>query len=138
MLLLGMGLFATAAFADDIPVQMKQLPDEAQHFVNKHFKDVQVAYATMDGSMMKSYEVGFVNGGKVDFDGKGRWTEIEMPNSVVPATLIPMEIMSYVSKNHPQQMVTSLERKKQGWMAELNNGLELKFDKKFRLIGMDH
>lgn len=136
--LLSTGLFATAVFADnDTPIQVTQLPDAAQQFIKKHFSDVQVANGMMDNGMMKSYEVTFVNGAAVDFNGKGEWTEVKNPNGTVPDEIVPKPIKEYVGKTYPEQKIIGIERERNGYEIWLDNKLDLKFDQKFKLIGMD-
>lgn len=139
MALLGAGLLATAVFAegDDTPIQLHQLPGAAREFVKKYFRDVQVAGAVTKSGVAPAYEVTFVDGSEVGFDSRGEWTEIERPRSVVPEELVPPQILKFVAANHPGNRVSGIERDGRSYDVELDNGLLLKFNRKFRLIGMD-
>lgn len=142
LVLLGAGLFATGVFAEGtIPMQVKQLPNAAQSFIRSNFKDIQVASASMESGMAKSYEVKLVDGTEIDFDAKGQWTEVKCPNGVVPETIVPKQIQDFVAKNHPDQQMMGIERNgrngRDGYEVWLKNGSELDFDRDFRLIGLD-
>lgn len=126
-----------ALAADDTPVQVAQMPNTAQHFLGQYFDDVQVSYATMDRGYGKSYDVVLVNGTKIEFDGDGNWTEVDCKHGVVPEALIPVQIRNYVADNHPGQHIEQIERRARGWEVGLGNGLDLKFNKNFRLMDLD-
>lgn len=137
--LLGVGLFATAVIADndEVPVRMHELPDAARTMVKKYFGDVEVASATMEKGVAPSYEVKLVDGTKVDFNARGQWTDIERPNGVIPADLIPQPIQKFVAANYPGRHVRGIERDNRSHEITLDNGLELRFDRKFRLVETD-
>ena len=62
---------------DDKPIQVTQMPQQAQQFIKQHFADSKVALAKMESDFFyKSYEVIFTNGDKVEFDNKGNWEEV--------------------------------------------------------------
>lgn len=129
----------TAVFADvEKPVTFEQLPVAAQQTIKKHFANRQIALAKMEIELIgKTYDVIFTNGEKIEFNGKGEWTDIECRQSKVPATLVPAAIASFVKKNYPQATILKLERDRRTYEVELSNRLELKFDKNFRLIDID-
>lgn len=127
----------SALAADDTPVQVAQMPNAAQQFIGQYFGDVQVSYATMDGGFDKSYDVVLVNGTKIEFDGDGNWTEVDCKHGVVPQELIPEQIRRYVADNHPGQQIEQIDRRARGWEVELSNGIDLKFNRNFRLMDLD-
>ena len=138
--LLGAGLFATAAFAggDEVPVRMHELPDAAKTLVKKYFHDIEVVSATMEKGVAPSYEVRLADGTKIDFDTRGEWTDVERPGGVVPDGLIPQPILKFVAANYPGRHVRGVERDGRNHEITLDNGLELKFNRRFRLVETDH
>ena len=42
-----------------------------------------------------------------------------------------------MTKNYPKNKITSIDRDRRDYEVELDNGLDLKFDLKFRLIDID-
>lgn len=136
--LLGAGLFATAAFADnDVPIQMHELPEAARTLVNKYFHEVEVSYATKENGIVPSYEVRLADGTKLDFDARGAWTDIERLNGVIPDELVPHQIRKFVAANYPGRQIRAIERDGRSHEIALSNGLELKFNRRFRLVETD-
>lgn len=141
VLLAGLALLATSASAlaaDDRPISVAQLPAASQQFIKTHFAGVEVSYAKVDEEMLsKTYDVVFVNGNKVEFAKDGAWKEVDCKYSEVPAAVVPAQIKAYVTKNHPQAKIVKIDRDKRDYEVKLSNGLELKFDLKFNVIGID-
>lgn len=132
-------LCATIACADnEKPIAVSQLPANAQQFITQHFAGRKVALAKVENEIVsKSYEVMFADGSHVDFDGKGNWTEVDCRQTGVPAAVIPAQIMDYVKANYPDVTVMKIERDRREYEVKLSNRIELKFDKKFKLIDID-
>lgn len=130
---------AGAVYADDDrPIQVEQLPAAAQQFIKQHFADAKVAYAAEDRDWPGyTYKVVFADGAKADFEKNGDWKEVDCKPAAVPAGVVPQQIASYVKQHHEGQMVVKIERGRKGYEAELMNGIELKFDKHFRVVGID-
>ena len=127
------------AFAGkDRMITVAELPAASQQFVKTHFTGVEVSYAKVDEEMFsKDYKVVFVNGAKVEFAKDGQWTEVECKYGEVPAAIVPQEIRNYVAKNFAGRKIVSIDRDTRDYEVKLDNGLDLKFDLKFRLIEID-
>ncbi len=78
---------------------------------------------------------------KIEFKLNYEWKKVDCEHSTtftsVPATLIPEQITAYVNANFPNATIKKLEKKYMGWEIELNNGLELKFNKNFKVMEID-
>lgn len=137
--LLGAGLFATAVFADsdDTPIQKHELPEAARKLVKEYFHDIEVASAVRDNGIAPSYEVRLADGTRIDFDARGQWTDIERPGGVVPDGLVPEPILKYVAANYPSRQIRGIERDGRNHEITLDTGLELKFNRRFRLVESD-
>ena len=97
-----------------------------------------VLLATVEaGIINKSYDVVLQNGTKVEFDQKGKVTEIECKQGAVPAYFIPQAIKNYLNKNYPGQSVKKIEFKTKEYEVELTNGVDLTFNKKFQVTDID-
>lgn len=131
-------LFAGVAMADNKPISWDKLPQKAQTFLKQHFPDCKAAFVTQDDDLIaKDYEVMLENGVKIDFASSGEWQDVEVRQGSVPAAIVPAEIASYVKQRYSAEQITRIERDRYTWEVELSNGLELKFDKHFRLIDID-
>ena len=131
-------VLSLSARADDRPIGFNELPKEAQTFIHKHFANTRLSYATMDAEIHKTdYEVHLDNGTKLEFDGKGNWTEVANKTSQVPSSIVPEGIANYVKQNYPDTRIVKLERNTFRYDVELSNRLELEFDLNSRFLGID-
>ena len=128
-----------ALAGNDKPIQVSEMPKAAQLFIKNHFADLSVAMAKVETDFLdKNYDVVFTNGNKVEFDKKGNWTNVDCEHTQVPVAVIPQAIQDYVSKNYPNAKVVKIEKTdRKGYDVDLNNGFDLEFDKKFRVIEID-
>lgn len=129
----------TMAMADnDKPISVKTLPVKAQTVLNTYFKSQTVLLATVEaGILNKSYDVVLQNGTKVEFDQKGKVTEIDCKQGAVPAYFIPQAIKNYLNKNYSGQSVKKIEFKTKEYEVELTNGVDLTFNNKFQVTDID-
>lgn len=128
----------SASAAEDRPITVSELPATSQQFIRKHFAGVEVSYAKVDdGFIDKSYDVVFADGRKVEFTKNGQWKEVDCKRSEVPAEIVPEQIRTYVAQHHAGRKIISIDRDKRDYELKLDNGLELTFDMKFKLIGID-
>jgi len=132
VLLLSVLALNVNAFADR-PITFSQLPQKAQQFITKHFSGVEVFSATVDDD----YEVYLANGTKVEFTLQGEWKEVKCAGGAVPAAIIPAAISKYVKTNFANASIIKIDKKYSGYEIELNNGVELKFDKNGNFLSYD-
>lgn len=135
-------LFAgiTASLADnDRPITLEQLPAAAQTFLKTHFADLTLAYAVEDPKFVGSeYEVTYTDRTEVEFRPNGEWSSVERRYAAVPASIVPAQISAYVAKSSfSNQYIKKVERDAYTWEIELSNGIEIKFDREFRVIDID-
>lgn len=123
----------TIVLADnDRPVQISQLPQQAQTFLGNHFKNGKIAMVTTERDwLVQEYNVIFANGDKIEFDNKGNWENIKCKHSYVPQSAVPAAISKYLNETFPGSKVKEIELDKKGYEVELSNGMEIKFDKNF-------
>lgn len=123
---------------NDKTIQISDLPQKAQLFIEKHFSGVKVAYAKQESDLLdKTYDVVFTNGNKVEFNKKGEWKEVDCKQNELPAGIVPEKIKEYVNQNYSGVKILKIDRDKKDYEVKLSNKLELKFDMKFNLIEMD-
>ena len=131
---------STTAFADgnDRPITLDKLPVAAQTFLKTHFADLTLAFAVEDPKFIGSeYEVTYTDRTEVDFDNDGEWSSVERRYEAIPASIVPTQIAEYVAKSFNGSFIKKIERNKYTWEVELSNGLEIKFDRQFRVIDID-
>ena len=119
---------------NDRVINFEQLPAPAQALLKQSFGDKVVLIATAD---FDDYKVMYQSGEKVEFDKRGNWKDLNCKTSAVPAALIPEQIKASVKKTFPGATVIKLDRDRRGYDVKLNNGMELEFNKKFQIVGID-
>ena len=87
--------------------------------------------------MNVTYEVRYMEGTKVEFRKDGEWKDVDCQRDTVPSAIVPQAIATFVAKNYQGSYICKIDRDKKGYDVELNNGLDLSFDTKFRLVKID-
>lgn len=138
--LLSLLVISASVFADnDKPISFNELPMAAQQIINNNFKGKKIALTTVEtGLLDKGYDVVFVDGAKLEFDKKGHWTNIDCGKSAVPAALIPAKIASYVKDTYSGQSIIKIDKDNKEYEIELSNGLEITFNKNFKVVEIDN
>ena len=133
-----MAAFMSAAKADDRPVTFAQLPVAAQTFINANYPDDKVSYATVDDDIIRpDYTVVLVSGVRIQFEHSGALEKIESRQGNIPADVVPVQIRDYVKTYYPDAVVVEYEAGRRTYDVKLSNRLEFKFNRNFRLIGID-
>jgi uncharacterized protein YuzE len=136
--LLCMLLQSVTCLADDKIIPVEQLPASAKTFVKKYFPQATIEYATKDTEFMgTTYEVRLSDGTEVDFDKKGNWDNVDCKTKAVPASLVPAAIAQYVKAHYPNTVIVKIDKERGGYEIELSNDLDLNFNSKGKLIGID-
>lgn len=131
-------LFSTNACADQKQViTFIQLPQAAQDAISQNFNPSDISYVTKETDWSVEYEVRFTNGTEIDFDADGALKKVDCKALAVPEALVPQEVLTYVKTTFPGSFITEWGREDRGYQAQLNNGLELQFDKSYRFLRLD-
>ena len=126
------------ACAKDQVITVNQLPAEAKTFIQTYFASDSVSFVMQEREgLTTEYEVRFVSGDKVEFDGKGGLKKVDCGQRAVPAALLPEAVRTYVSKQFSNAFITEWGKDDRRWKAELNNGLELEFNNKYEFVRID-
>lgn len=130
-LLLALVVFALPARADKYSINRDDLPQTAQKFLTDYFPKSKVSLVKTDNHLFRNtdYDVRLVNGTTIEFNNKGEWTEVDCKTKEVPSGLVIKPIKNYITKNFPGTFVVKIEKKTFGYELELNDGIELKFDR---------
>ncbi len=127
----------TLISCSDRIIPSEKLPAAAQSFLKEYFPDSPISYVKKEADLKPTYEVVLQNGTEIEFNKKGEWDNIDCKRLAVPAALIPAAISEYVNANFPGQSIVKIDRETYGHEIEMANGLELKFDKKGKLLHID-
>jgi len=130
--------FCLTACADGRPITFDQLPANAQMVITQNFVKESILFITMDSELFGTeYEVKFNDGKELDFDGKGNIIKIDYKYERIPDALLPAEVVTQVQAHYPNAFIIEWKRDDGQWKAELSNDLELVFNKKYQLVGID-
>ena len=137
LLAMSVVLISIACAADDRPVVFEQLPSPAKEFINTNYPGEKISYTVVDDDLIRpDYTVRLANGVEIQFDSNGALEKISARTGV-PAAVVPVQIADYVKANYPEAVIIDYETGRREYDVELSNGLELKFNGKFRIIGLD-
>ena len=139
LLIIGLVMGTTVTLAHDHPIKVNQLPEAAQKFLATYWKDAKVTHAKMDKDVLEvSYDVHLDNMTKIEFDKKGEWKEIESPKAEIPKGVILQNILDSVADNYDGSRIVKIKREHHHFEVELDNDVELKFDKKGNFKRIDY
>ncbi len=130
----------TTLKASEKVVAENMLPASIHEFIKTHYVDEKISIATLERDLFdKDYKVILVSGVKLEFDGKGDWTEVECKrNSTVPSSIIPQIIKDFIDSKFSAASVRQISKSRRYYEIELNDGTELKFNKKGELVEFDN
>lgn len=137
LLVMSVVLVSMACVAEDRPVVSEQLPAPAREFLNANYPGEKISYAVVDDDLVSpDYTVRLANGVEIQFENSGALEKISARTGV-PSSVVPVQISDYVKANFPDALIIDYEIGRREYDVELSNGIELKFNGKFRLIGLD-
>ena len=130
-------LISMACVAEDRPLVYEQLPAPAKEFINANYPGEKVSYVVVDDDVIKpDYTVRLANGVEIQFENNGALEKISARTGV-PAAVVPVQIADYVKTNFPDAVVVEYEIGRRDFSVDLSNGLELRFNGKFKLVELD-
>ena len=115
------------------------LPAPARTILKEQFSKQDVNRVKVESRAIRGdkYEVILSDGTEIEFGSKGEWTEVDCGHRAVPKYFVIPEISDYVSKNYKGQRIIKIERDSKNYQIELQNGLELYFDRSGKFLKVD-
>lgn len=130
-------LISIACVAEDRPLVYEQLPAPAKEFINANYPGEKVSYVVVDDDVIKpDYTVRLANGVEIQFENSGALEKITARTGV-PEAVVPVQISDYVEANFPDTVIVEYEVGRRDFSVDLSNGLELRFNGKFKLVELD-
>lgn len=128
--------------AKESVVNINSIPPKAQNFIKENFGDKKILSTVKDSELMDvEYKVYFADGTNINFNSKGEWKEIDGNSNCIPTSTIPANIKNFVTENYPDICICKIEIDKEfistQYNVELQNRMELKFDKNGSFMGFD-
>jgi len=119
-------------------VTFKELPQKAQTFVETYFNAGDVSFIKMEkDGLHNDYDVKMTDGTEIDFDYQGELEEIDCKTKAVPQGIVPEKIATYVAEHFAGAFVVEYKIDRKKLKVELNNSLELEFDKQGNFLRID-
>jgi len=124
----------TAFVSCDRMVSVEKLPNQAKQFIAANFNGVEVLSVQKDGF---KYDVILFDGTELEFKSNGKWTEVNCGMNPLPAGVLPANIAKYLSAKFPMNFATHIKYDHKRYEVELDNDLDLIFDKNGAYMGAD-
>lgn len=148
LILLICGMLTFMANAQVKVVQKNKMPKPIVNFVNTNYNDrevlaYQIDFTNYNFKHVEDYEVLYENGTKLEFLKNGSLKSIDCGRlDYVKWHILPEEIKYFIRRRFPRYFVVeySIEykwNKANEFELKLNNGLELTFNKKYKVIEID-
>lgn len=137
LVLLALSMSLVACAKDEV-ITYDRLPQAAKAVVEAHFDASQVSYVTLDKDLLNcEYTVKFNDGRSLEFDKAGEVKKVDCKTVEVPAALVPEQVREYVKAHFANAFITEWGKDDRGYKAELNNGLDLEFNRKYEFVRID-
>lgn len=121
----------------DIVISVQDLPEKVISYVKTHFPEQEIIKAVKDKDGLSfTYKIKLSGKIELEFTAKGDIKNIDGQNKL-PDSVIPEKILNYVKTNYPDNYITGWSIEKRIQEIELDNGIELKFNKKDDFIKID-
>lgn len=129
-------IISSTMTAQEVVIPKQELPSAISSFVTTHFSGITISTVTKEIKSNKTeYELRLDNGTKLEFNNA---TIQEIEGTVrIPNALVPKKILEYVSKNYPKNFVTEWKIDGLKQKVELDNGVELEFNKAGKFLKID-
>ena len=119
-------------------ITFDQVPEPAKAIVTAHFDAAQIAYITLEKGLFDAeYDIRFNDGRTLEFNKAGELQKVDCKQTEVPSALVPEPVQAYIKANFPNAIITEWGKDDRGYKAELNNGLDLKFNRKYEFVRVD-
>ena len=117
--------------------EMKNLPKNSQKAIKSHFSALTVDKINIDEDEMdEMYQVKFTDGTIIEFNKKGKPTEVSSEKEV-PEALLPRKIKLFLNNKYEGAKVTEWEFDDNKHEINLEDGTELIFNKKGKFVSKE-
>lgn len=114
------------------------IPAEIKTYVETHFPGSKILQCVKDKDGLElNYDVIIDGNFKLEFNKKKEIESID-GNSKLPDSVIPAKILAHVQANFPSNFITDWELNRNDQEVELDNGMELLFNKDGDFLRIDN
>ena len=119
-------------------VKFNELPQKAQTFIETYFNAADISFVKMEkDGLHNDYDVRMTDGTEIDFNHDGSLEQVDCNTKAVPAGIVPEKITTYVAEHFAGAFIVKYEIDRRELKVELNNSLDLEFDKQGNFLRID-
>ena len=119
-------------------VKFNELPQKAQTFIETYFNAANISFVKMEkDGLHNDYDVRMTDGTEIDFDHDGSLEQVDCNTKAVPAGIVPEKITTYVAEHFAGAFIVKYEIDRRELKVELNNSLDLEFDKQGNFLRVE-
>lgn len=135
ILVILVGVIALSTFVScDRVVSPEKLPAQAKQFIAAHFNGADVLSVRKDGFQ---YDAVLFDGTELEFRHSGQWIKVDCGLNPLPEGILPANTAKYLAAKFPMNFATHVKYEHKRYEVELNNELDLVFDKNGNFMGAD-
>ena len=136
-LLIATSLILFSACDKETVIPTSDLPNNISTWINTHFPNNAILQIIKDvDGLKRTYDITLEGNIQLEFNRSGEIIDIDS-DTQLPDSVIPSKILSYVDTNYPNQFITDWELDDRKQQVELNNGIELIFNKDGDFLRID-
>lgn len=118
-------------------VQSKDYNPQVVEYVNTHFANHKIlSYVKDTDGLDTSYDVALSDNYMLKFNKSYEIEEVK-GTSPLPDSVVPANVLSFVRENYPDNTIVGWDTERNEQQIDLNNGVELKFDKEGNFVRVD-
>ncbi len=125
-----LGMFASC----DRTVSVNKLPNQAKQFIAAHFNGTEVLSVRKDGLQ---YDVMLLDGTEMEFKSNGQWIKVDCGLNPLPDGILPANTVQFLSAKFPVNYPTHVKYEHKRYEVELENDIDLVFDKNGNFMAAD-
>lgn len=122
---------------------LKGIPENAKSYIARHFENSTINHYEKEADLLDIEHKVYLNHNgvsfRLEFDKYGNITEISSIDNKtpLPGSVLPVKITQHVRKKYPKANIIEWERKRGTQTIELDNGLELVYNRNGNFLRMD-
>ena len=119
------------------------LPDNAKEYISRHFQSSTINHYEKEAELLDMEHKVYINHNgasfRLEFDKYGNITEISSLDNrtPLPQSVLPVKITQHVRQTYPNANIVEWEKKRSTQAIELDNGVELIYNRRGDFLRVD-
>lgn len=121
----------------------KSLPENAKEYISRHFQNSAINHYEKETELLDIEHKVYINHSgvsyRLEFDKYGNITEISSLDNrtPLPQSVLPVKITQHAKQVYPNACIVEWEKKRSTQTIELDNGVELVYNRRGDFLRMD-